>query len=438
MPAEGPVFGMARLFVIGANFKTCPLDVRDRLFVEDAAAGLLYERLRKSGVHQAVVISTCDRVEVHGAHGDPERATGAVLSAFADRTGRPAEEIDRWLFRYFDEAALRHLFAVSAALESQIVGEPQVLGQVKDAHRLAQDHGMVGPDLDRAYQASFRVAKRVRTETRIGERPVTLATAAVQLGRDLHGDLSSCSVLMLGLGDIADLICQQLRLDGAVDVTVTGPSTRTEAFAFHHGLHYAPIEELPALLAASDIVISAVGSGKHVVLPQDVRTAVRQRRNRPVLLIDGGVPSDVDPKVDEISAAFRYTLDDLERTVMEHRRNRESELEPAWEIVDVSVADWRRGLAGIDAVPALVALRQRFEAIRREVVAENPDAGAEEVSRRLVNRLLHEPSVALRAMAEAGDAADLRDAFTVNRVLQRLFGLEVEDGEAGEDGTDER
>jgi len=438
MPAEGPAFGTTRLFVIGANFKTCPLDLRDRMFVEDAAVGLLYERLRRLGIHQAVALSTCDRVEIHGAHSDPERAAAAILEMFADRAGRSAEEIETWLFRRFDEAALRHIFSVSAALESQIVGEPQVLGQVKDAHRLAQDHGMVGPGLDSAYQAGFRVAKQVRTDTRIGERPVTLATAAVQLARDLHGDLSACSILMLGLGDIADLVTQQLRLDGAADVTVTGPSVRTEAFAFHHGLHYVPFEDLQAALASSDVVVSAVGSGKHVITQEIVRTAVRQRRQRPILLIDGGVPSDVDPKVDEVSAAFRYTLDDLERTVMESRRTRESESEPAWAIVDAAIADWRRSAAGSDAVPALVALRQRFEAIRREVVSENPNAGAEEVSRRLVNRLLHEPSVALRAMAEAGDAADLRDAFTVNRVLQRLFGLALDVRDDDNDGTEER
>lgn len=438
MPADGLAFGTARLFAIGANFKTCPLDLRDRLFVEDAAAGLLYERLRRFGIHQAIVISTCDRVEVHGAHSDPERAAAAVLQAFADRTGKPAEELDTWLFRCFDEAALRHIFAVSAALESQIVGEPQVLGQVKDAHRLAQDHGMIGPSLDRAYQTGFRVAKQVRTDTQIGERPVTLATAAVQLARDLHGNLMASSILMLGLGDIADLITQQLRLDGVDDVAVTGPSVRTEAFAFHHGLHYVPYEDLPVALAAADVVISAVGSGQHVITPDLMRTAIRQRRQRPVLMIDGGVPSDVDPKVDDIAAVFRYTLDDLERTVMESRRTRESELQPAWAIIDAAVADWRRTAAGTDAVPALVALRQRFETVRREVVAENPGADAEEVSRRLVNRLLHEPSVALRAMAEAGDAADLRDAFTVNRILQRLFGLDLEDRDADKDGTEER
>jgi len=333
---------------------------------------------------------------------------------------------------------LRHIFAVSAALESQIVGEPQVLGQVKDAHRLAQDHGMIGPSLDRAYQTGFRVAKQVRTDTQIGERPVTLATAAVQLARDLHGNLMASSILMLGLGDIADLITQQLRLDGVDDVAVTGPSVRTEAFAFHHGLHYVPYEDLPVALAAADVVISAVGSGQHVITPDLMRTAIRQRRQRPVLMIDGGVPSDVDPKVDDIAAVFRYTLDDLERTVMESRRTRESELQPAWAIIDAAVADWRRTAAGTDAVPALVALRQRFETVRREVVAENPGADAEEVSRRLVNRLLHEPSVALRAMAEAGDAADLRDAFTVNRILQRLFGLDLEDRDADKDGTEER
>lgn len=438
MPAEGPVMGTARLFAVGANYKSCPLDLRDRLFVDDAGAGLLYDRLRRAGVHQAIVISTCDRVEVHGAHGDAERACAAVKDVFADRIGRSLPEIDQWLFQKVDEAALRHIFAVAAALESQIVGEPQVLGQVKDAHRLAQDHGTMGPLLDRAYQAAFRVAKQVRSQTSIGERPVTLATAAVQIARDLHGSLETCSVLMLGLGDIADLITQQMRLDGVADVTVTGPSPRTEAVAFQHGLHFVAYERLASVLANADIVISSVGSGQYAITPDAVSAAARQRRQRPILLIDGGVPSDVDPRVDEIDAAFRYTLDDLEKTVMESRRGRASELEPAMEILDGAVAEFRRSAAGVDAVPALVALRQRFEDIRREVLAENPGAQAEELSRRLVNRLLHEPSVALRALAEAGDAADLRDAFTVNRVLQQLFGLEVGDVEDRRDGTERR
>lgn len=423
MPADVSASAPTRIFVIGASHHSSPIDLRDRLFVDEAHAPLFYARLREAGVTDAVMISTCDRVEVQGSHPDPAEAGQCIQDLLSEMAGIDPVELHTRLYTLSDDEAIRHVFAVCSALESQVVGEPQVLGQVKAAQRAAADHDMVGPELDQLYQHAYAVAKRVRTETRLGERPVTLAAAAVQVARDLHGALEERSVLMVGLGDIADLITQQLRLAGATRVSATGPSRRTRDAAFQMGCHFVPFDDLDSALAASDIVITGLGSGEYVITQPLVTAAMKARRQRPMLIVDGGVPSDVDPDVDSISSAFRFTLDDLERVVMEGRRSRESEADEAWQLVDAAVTAWRKRWASADAVPALVALRRHFEEVRQATLAENPGADAESLSRLLINRLLHEPSVALRIHAEAGDAADIRDTLTVNRVLQQLFGI---------------
>lgn len=408
-------------FVVGATHRSSSLALRDRLFIDEAAVTDFYGRLKQAGVDQAIVMSTCDRIEVQGVAEAPARAIAAVREILAARAGEQPADIAGQLETVTGLDAVRRIFAVASSLESQVVGESQVLGQVKESHRAASRHGMMGPALETLLQAAYAAAKRVRTETEIGERSVSLTSGAIQIARDLHGDLSRCTGLILGLGDMGDLIGGHLRLAGLGRTIMTGPSRRTEAVARRIGCNFVPYDELEDALADADIVVTAAGSGRFLVTVEVMERTLRKRRRRPVLILDGGVPADVEPGVHDLDGAFVYTLDDLERVAREGRANREAAAEQAWAIVDAAVDGWQRSLAERDALPALLALRGRFEAMRAEILAADPNADAVEATRRLVNRLLHRPTEALRELAaEGGEAADAEAAA---KLIERLFGL---------------
>jgi glutamyl-tRNA reductase len=410
-------------FVAGANHRSSTAALRDRLFVDEAKAPLVLEELLRSGITQAVVMSTCDRVEVQAAVDDPEAASQAVRAMFARNAGLPESEVADQLYCLSGDAAVRHLFAVASSLDSQTIGEPQVLGQFRESHRFSQSHGMMGAELDAVFQAAYTAAKRVRTETEIGRRPVSIAAAAGRIARDVQGELSSSAVLVVGLGDMADIIVDQFRAMGVTRIMLSGPSRRTEAAARRSGFHFVPYEALDETLKDAEIVVTAAGTGRYLIGEAAMKQALRRRRFRPVLLIDGGVPGDIDPAVGELDGAFVYTLDDLERVAMEGRLTRGAASAAAWSIVDEEVETWRRTHAVREAAPAIVALRERFEALRQEILAEAPDADAAETTRRLINRILHEPSQAMREIA-AGRSEDMNmDMETANWLLRQLFRL---------------
>ncbi len=426
MRANGP----AEPFVVGATHRSSNLLLRDRLFIDEASGPEFYRRLADAGLRQALLLSTCDRVEVQGVSETPESAIKAVREIFAARAGEDPAALADHLDIVTGDQAVRRIFAVAASLESQVIGESQVLGQIKDAHRLAASLGMVGPELESLMQAAYAAAKRVRSETTIAERSVTLGSGAVQLARDLHGDLRGRSGLIVGLGDLGDLIGGQLRTAGLARTILTGPSRRSEAEAQRMGCNFVPFDRLEDALADADIVVTAAGTGRFLITAEAVEAALKRRRRRPVLIIDGGIPEDVEPAVHEIEDAFVYTLDDLERVAQEGRAGREAEAEEARRVVEEEVAAWLRSRAERDAVPTLVRLRGRFEAMRQEVLAADPRADAAQATRRLVNRLLHLPSERLRSLAAEQDDETVRRDF--ERVVARLFDLDGPDDDNDE------
>lgn len=418
MPAHEPA---PEPFVVGATHRSSTLALRDRLFIDEAAAPDFYRRLKEAGVAQAIMLSTCDRVEVQGMAEVPDAAIEAVRVVLAARAGEDPGEIASQFETLTGDKAVRRIFAVAASLESQVIGETQVLGQVKEGHRLAAMNGMVGPALESLLQAAYAAAKRVRNETEIGERSVTLASGAVQIARDLHGDLSGSAGLILGLGDMGDLIGGQLRLAGLARTVLTGPSRRTEAEARRMGCNFVPFEELEDALVDADIVVTATGTGRSMITVETMEQVLIRRKRRPVLILDSGVPADVEPAVHELDGAFVYTLDDLERVAREGRANREAAAADAWKIVEAEAEAWRRSLAEREAVPTLISLRGSFEAMREDILAAYPNADAAEATRRLVNRLLHRPSETLRKLAaETGDEPEKQ---AIVRIMARLFGL---------------
>ncbi len=414
-----PAGGRGQPFVVGANHRSSTVALRDRLFIDEAKAPLVFKRLAEAGIEQALLMSTCDRVEVQAVSEDPDGAAKIIRGMLARMAGIDEGEFAGQIYYLSGDKAVRHIFAVASSLDSQTIGEPQVLGQVKAADRFARSSGMFGAELESVLQSAYATAKRVRSETEIGLRPVSIAAAAGRIARDVQGDLGAAAVLVVGLADMCDIIVDQLRAAGVERVTLSGPSRRSAAAARRNGYNYVPFEAMEDAMKDAEIIVCAAGTGRFLITPETMERALRRRRWRPVLLIDAGVPGDIDPAVGDLDGAFLYTLDDLERVAMEGRATRGAAAGEAWRIVDEAVASWRRAEAGLDAVPAITALRDRFEAARGEILADAPNADAKEATRQLINRLLHRPSRAMRSIAEEADVS-MQDA---DRLLRRLFDL---------------
>ncbi|MEE8189019.1 MAG: glutamyl-tRNA reductase [Kiloniellales bacterium] len=414
----------SHLLVVGVKERSAGTALRERLFAEEPDPAPLLSHLRGAGVGEAVVLATCERVELLAVEG--EAAAGeALLHALAEQTGIAAEDIQAQSFRCDGLEALTHLFRVAASLDSQVVGEPQILGQIKDCHRLASEAGMVGPTLEAVFQAAYGAAKRVRSETALGEQPVSIAASALQIARDVHGDLSRRSALLLGLGEMGEFMAAELLEAGVSDLVVMHVSlTRAEAVARRLGCHFRPWEELDEALAAADIAVAALGTGRYTVTADQAEAALKRRRREPIFFIDAAVPADIDPAAVQADGAFVYDLEDLERVALKGKATREAAADAARGILGEELAAFLRLRAERSAVPAVAALRQRFEAVRQEVLADGR-LSAEDATRLLVNRLLHDPSEVLRAAAGKPEK-DAEERTLLTRALARLF--RIDDG----------
>jgi len=408
-----------QLFAVGVTFRTAPAGVRDRLQVPEAEEAALYAELRAQGLAEATLLSTCDRVEVVGLAGDPELGLRQALAALGARAGVDPRDLAPLAVQFQGQDALRHLFAIAAGLDSQVLGEPQVLGQVKESQARARALGGAGPRLEGLFAAAFQAAKRVRTETRLGEHPVSLAAAAVRVARTLHGELGGCRLLLLGLGEMGEILAGDFRDVGLSQVTVLHERPeRAQAAAQRLGGRARPWPELPAVLAEAEIVVAAHGAGAPLLTLPLLRQALKARRFRPILVLDAALPADAEPAIDRLDAAFRYTLADLERLASEGKTTREGSAVAAWRVLGEEMLAFQRAQAERGGAEALVALRRHAETLRREVL-RGGRLDAEAATALLLKRLLHAPSEALR-LAAAGDPAERAE---LEAALQRLFPL---------------
>lgn len=412
-----------RPIIVGASFRTAQAGLRERLYMDQATRQQTYTELPDLGLQQAIILSTCDRVEIITCSEDEERAVQVLERFFAQRAGISTSQMSEQLFRCHDEEAVLHFFNVICALDSHMIGEAQILGQIKESVTEAQAANMIGHELDELIRAGFNLAKRVRSQTKIGEGAVSVASAAIRFARDLHGDLSNCRGLLIGLGETGLLMQEQFTHAGLDQWMLTGSARRTERVAGRLNCHFVPWDKLDSGLARADIIVTAAGTGRFLVTQPQIRKALKQRRHKPIFLLDAGVPADIDPVLEDESDAFLYTLEDIERLAERGQLDRQDAAEQARKIVREAVAEYRHTQAEKEGIPALVALRALFNQTRDGVLADHPNADASEATRLLVNRLLHRPSEALRDMASEGDAADIRDTITVNRVLERMFGI---------------
>jgi glutamyl-tRNA reductase len=422
-PAPAHLFGAPRFVVVGANHRSASLSLRDQLFVDDAGVPAFLAACKEQGLHEALVLSTCDRVEVWASHHDFATAEAAVCAVFAARIGLTAAALSSQFYSLSGPEAVRHAFAVTASLDSLVIGEPHVLGQVKTAHRLARDAATCGTELETVLQAAFAAAKRVRSETRIGEGPVSIAAAAVQMARDLHGDLANCRGLLVGAGDMGELVAESLLAAGLSWLAVTAPrASRAEAMAESLGGHVIAFEDMKEALANADVVVSAVGTRNVMLSAEGITAALKKRRRKPIFVVDAGIPGDVEPAVNRVDGAFLYDLSDLERVALEGRATREQAARSAWAVLEDEIGGFLKGRAARAAVPALVSLRHRFEETRDAVLAE-AQGDAEEATRLLINRLLHAPTETMKDVAAEG-AAKGAEWQAMEKTLRKLFRLE--------------
>ena len=420
-----------RLLLVGLSHRTAPVELRERVdFQTRGVAEALSALAGRGSTREAAIVSTCNRAEIYVACDDAAATKNDLVDFVSAYNDVPRGDVGPHLYDASDLGAARHLFRVAAGLESLVVGEPQILGQVKDAHTAATMSQTAGPVLNRLFHASFAVGKRVRTETGLGSGAVSVSYAAVALARKIFGDLAGRSVLVVGAGEMGKLTALHMKSQGVQHVTIL---SRTIAHAARTaeaigGASAAPWEELDALLGASDIVITATGAAAPILTKAHIEGVMRPRRSRPLFIIDIALPRDVEAAAGEIEQVFLYNIDDLQATVRENLARRESEVARAEAIVAEEIEKFGAWFRARGAIPTVVALRQRFEAIRRaelqrleyKLSSMPPEARTrvDEITHLIVEKLLLTPTEQLKAVGDSEAVSAYAEALT------RLFGLE--------------
>ncbi|HEX5756359.1 MAG TPA: glutamyl-tRNA reductase [Arenimonas sp.] len=412
------------LLALGLNHQTAPLAIREKVALD---AGRLPEALSAlsavPGVEEAALLSTCNRTEIYARIDDS--AEPQVRHWLAQHHGITIEALDAYLYAHHDEAAVRHLFRVATGLDSLILGEPQILGQVKDAWASAREGKAMRSALDRLFQQSFAVAKRVRTDTRIGAHPVSVAFAAVRLARQVFAELDRATVLLIGAGDTIELAARHL-VDAKAQRLLVANRTldHAQALASRFGGYALPLSELNRHLPEADIVISATAAREPILGKAAVQAALKVRRHRPMFLLDLAVPRDLAPDIAELSDVYLYTVDDLEQVIEEGRASRREAAQQAEAIIDLQVEHFMAWWQAQGRQDSLRRLRAGGEAARDEALArareqlasgKPADEVLELLANQLTNKLLHGPSTTLRQAALDGDLDLLRAA-------ERLYG----------------
>jgi glutamyl-tRNA reductase len=397
------------IVVVGLSHQTAPLAVREALAFPKDRLGEALERAREeAGLSEAMILSTCNRVEVYGRAPEPVgRHVAEFLARFHDRR---LDELGSQVYQLEGDAAVRHAFRVAASLDSMVLGETQILGQVKRAYEAAEEAGSLGSVLNALRNRSLAAAKRARTETAIGRNAVSVSHVAVELARKIFGDLRDRSVLLVGAGKMSELAARQMVRGGARATVLGGRTLETaEQLAAALGGRAAPLEALRTSMAEVDVVISGTGAPGLVVRREDVEEAQAAKRNRPLFLIDIAVPRDIEPEAARVKGVFLYDLDDLRSVAEANLRERRKEAASAEAILEEEIGaflEWRRSL---DVVPLLVELRSRADEIRRAEVDKarrrlgpltpEQEKALDAVTSGIVNKLLHSPTVELKRMA---------------------------------------
>ncbi len=416
---------MTRLVALGINHQNAPVALRERVaFADDALPATLSALRALPGVEEVALLSTCNRTEVYALTGDDDGDALVEWLAAHPQDGRNPLALHDYLYRYRDDEAVRHLFRVATGLDSQVLGEPQILGQVKQAWAAARTAGTLGNRLDRLFQHAFVTAKRARTDTRIGANPVSVASAAVRMAEETFARPSDSTILLIGAGETIELTALHLVQAKAKRLLFANRTlAHAQELASRHSGVALPLSELDRHLFEADIVFSATASREPILHRDQVKAALRKRRHRPMLLLDLAVPRDIAADVAEVEDVFLYTVDDLERVIEDNRSSRREAADAAEAIIELQVARFAETLAASAHHGSLKRLRAHGESARDDALAKaqqllagghDPAEVLQRLAHTLTNRLLHAPTAALREAALNGDVDLVRAA-------ERLF-----------------
>jgi len=412
------------LLAFGINHHTAPIEVREKAaFAPERLAEALHE-VTTHGAAEATILSTCNRTEIYCGLDTP--AAEPLIDWFCHYHRLSHEAVGPYLYRHPDQAAVRHAFRVAAGLDSMVLGEPQILGQMKDAFTTAHKTGATGKILNRLFQQTFSVAKQIRTDTAIGASAVSVASAAVQLARQIFTTLEEQTVLLIGAGDTIELCARHLHEQKVKHMIFANRTVeRAQLLAGEFKAEAISLAEMPARLADADIVISSTASQLPILGKGAVESALKMRRHRPMFMLDIAVPRDIETEVGDLSDVYLYTVDDLKNVVQENMESREAAAREAEQIIDTKVVDFMHWVRALDAEPTIRALRETAAATREAELArarqrlargEDPHAVLEDLARVLTNKFTHAPSVALKRADHDGNESLLEAA-------RRLFNL---------------
>lgn len=419
------------LLIIGVNHKVAPVEVREKLAHNAGCENPVVAIKTIPGCRECCFLGTCNRVEVICSTSETESTARAIRQHLFAGSGLSDEEIERYSYLHVNGEAVNHLFRVAASLDSMIVGEPQILGQLKKAYRAAAELKTVGPVLNKFINKSFSVAKRVRTETNIGSSAVSISFAAVQLAKKIFGTLADKRVMLVGAGEMAELAAEHLMSQGIAGVVV---ANRTLERAINLAQRFngtaVTLEGLAAELENVDILISSTGATGLVLMKDDVKPIMRQRMNRPLFLIDIAVPRDLDPKLNDLDNVYLYDIDNLKDVVEVNKSERQKEADSASQIVDEETTKFQRWLDGMDITPTIVALRHKVDELRQaelertlsqlKELSPKQLKAVEVLAASLTNKMLHHPIAFLKAVTTPQDQVVKLD------LIRQVFALDPE------------
>ncbi len=421
-----------QIITLGLSYKTAPIELREKLHVPESELPEILEEIGGCGqILERMFLSTCNRVETYAVVDDVEGARRFLVEFLAERHKLSPQDFESSLYLLTADHAIRHIFRVASSLDAMVVGESQILGQVKAAYAIALERDATGVILNTLMDRAFHVAKRVRTETNIATSAVSVSTAAIELAKKIFGNLAGRTVMLIGAGKMSELSAKHLLTHGVGTVIVANRNfSRAVELAERWNGRAVPYDNVKLEMIQADIIISSTGAPHQILSKADFQEIIVHRRHRPIFVIDIAVPRDIDPGANEIDNVYLYDLDDLQGVVQANLRERQREADVAEVLIDREVRQFGEWLASLHAVPTIVAMRQKVESIREEelqkIFAKLQDLTPEErhaislMTSSIVNKILHDPTMELKRQSS------MKEGHLYVSVLRRLFGIREE------------
>ena len=404
------------IVVVGLSHKTAPVEIREKVsFPEDRLFEALKNLTGRKGISEGVILSTCNRVEVIAIASHIQEGIEEIKNFIAEFNELPRDAVDNHLYCHTSESAIRHTFRVASSLDSMVVGEPQILGQMKDSYEAALEANMTGIILNKLIRKAFSVAKRVRTETNIASSAVSISYAAVELAKKIFGGLEDKRVMLIGAGEMCELAARHFMNSDIKEILVTNRThSRAEKLAEEFGGRAVLFDNLYLDLDEVDIILSSTGSPNYIIHAQQVTEALHKRRNRPMFFIDIAVPRDIDPGINDLDNAYLYDIDDLQGVVEANKKEREKEAAAAEVIIDGEIGRFHSWLRTLDVTPTIISIREKVESVRKieleklmsnlgEKLSDKEKKAIESATAAMINKILHMPISNLKKMADTAE-----------------------------------